>query len=77
MLFLTYISDLAGICKKSTPIVFADDTAIIGRSKNGHLNMVLRAVSNWMSANHLMLNSGTTKIISFSKCHLLMNKKFL
>lgn len=71
-LFLVYINDLPYIVERMSDIVlFADDTSLIfkiGRRDNDLIepNNTLNLVSNWFSANNLLLNAGKTKCIRFS-----------
>ena len=56
ILFLIYINDLAGICKRTLPFLFADDTNLFISGKNinemvQELNNELREISTWLKIN--------------------------
>lgn len=85
-LFLIYINDLPHFLKESAKIVlFADDTSLIfkiNRKQNDSIkiNETLKCVSDWFSANNLLLNSQKTKCIKFilsnndvSNCKIILN----
>ena len=61
ILFLLYINDLASICKKTLPFLFADDTNLFICGDNpdemvSDLNSELEDISSWLKTNKLSLN---------------------
>jgi hypothetical protein len=59
-----------GINSLAKPIYFADDTSIIISNRNfiefsTTVNLVLACVTEWFSANKLVLNLGKTNIMKF------------
>ena len=75
LLFIIYINDLAVVCEKFTPIVYADDTTLVAtlnsfQNKNvkdidSGINNELTKISNWMKVNKLSLNCMKTKAMLF------------
>ena len=65
LLFLLYINDFPNICKKSSCILYADDTAIFFEADNASalqtsLNMELPRICKWFKTNKLSLNTTKT-----------------
>ena len=76
LLFLIYVNDLAPLFKRegNAPLIisFADDTAIVIRSKNGEDlgklgTEVMEMVVKWFNANHLSVNESKTEFMAFGK----------
>ena len=72
LLFLIYVNDLPAALKKSTPVIYADDTNIIIKGKDLSelvhlLNSELDVLSDYFKANKLKLNIDKTKMVCFSK----------
>ena len=71
LLFLVYVNDLAEVCKKTSPFLFADDTNLF---KSGtdlvqiikETNEELEAISLWLKVNKLSLNIKKTHYILFT-----------
>ena len=75
LLFLIYINDLTNSDKKSSFVLFADDTNIFVAAKSRQLayenaNKVLHLVYRYMLANKLHINSGKSCYIEFLKSPL-------
>ena len=71
LLFLIYINDLSTVCKKSIPLLFADDTNIFVRGKNldaiqSIMNEELKSLSKWLKVDKLSLNIKKTHFMLFS-----------
>ena len=71
ILFLLYINDLASICKKTLPFLFADDTNLFICGDNpdemvSDLNSELEDISSWLKTNKLSLNVKKTHYMLFS-----------
>ena len=71
LLFLIYINDLSSICKKTSPLLFADDTNIFVRGQNlddiqSIMNEELQSLSKWLKVNKLSLNIKKTHFMLFS-----------
>ena len=61
LLFLSYINDLANICKHTLPVLFADDTNLFNSGKyitelQDIFNAELKGISTWLRVNKLSLN---------------------
>ena len=61
LLFLMYINDLYNVCRKASPILFADDTNLCYRGKDltvlvQEINNKLSQISLWLKRNKLLLN---------------------
>ena len=72
LLFLIYINDLAGICKHTMPIFFADDSNLFVNGTDlkvmeSQLNDDLYSVSTWLKVNKLSLNIDKTQFMIFSR----------
>ena len=71
LLFVIYINDLAVVCDKFKPIIYADDTSLcatlnsFGDSIDDKINTELGKISDWMKVNKLSLNSKKTKSMLF------------
>jgi len=76
LLFLVYINDLHYASNILKPVIFADDTTLIGdlesfAPQNGNdtvsncLNRELDKVKSWLNANQLTLNVGKTKFLLY------------
>ena len=71
LLFLVYVNDLAKVCKKTSPFLFADDTNLF---KSGtdlvqiirETNEELEDISLWLKVNKLSLNIKKTHYILFT-----------
>ena len=71
ILFLIYINDLASICKKTLPFLFADDTNLFISGENiekmiEDLNKELMEISHWLKVNKLSLNIKKTHYMLFT-----------
>jgi len=72
ILFDLYVNDLLEMKTSGTIIAFADDTAILYKSKQGEklfkeeIETDLSNISKWFIYNKLTLNTDKTKFISFS-----------
>ena len=71
ILFLLYINDLASICKKTLPFLFADDTNLFISGNNldvmvNDLNSELEGISSWLKVNKLSLNVKKPHYMLFS-----------
>ena len=71
LLFLLYINDITASSSSFKLFLFADDISIFFSHKDNPdaekiINMELRKVSDWLSANKLSLNVGKSKLLSFS-----------
>ena len=65
LLFLLYINDFPNICKHSSCILYADDTALFFESNDANklqdmLNNDLPNICKWLQANKLSLNTDKT-----------------
>ena len=72
LLFLIDINDLAGICKHTLPIFFADDSNLFVNGTDlkvmeSQLNDDLCSVSTWLKVNKLSLNIDKTQFVIFSR----------
>lgn len=72
-LFLVYINDLPYMINDTGTniVLFADDTSLIFKINRKDMDIVepnntLHVLSDWFSANNLLLNAGKTKCIRFS-----------
>ena len=70
LLFLIYINDLSNAIKYSTVHHFADDTNLLTSSNKlksirKQLNLDLRFLCNWLTANKISLNASKTVVILF------------
>ena len=70
LLFLIYINDLHGICKYSSPILFADDSNLFFTGSETIqtetlINEELCNISEWLKSNKLSLNIKKTHCIVF------------
>ena len=70
LLFLIYINDIAESSPTLDFNLFADDTSIFFKHKNGDemeeiLNRELDKVSNWLKANKLSLNVNKSSVLAF------------
>ena len=68
LLFLVFINDFPNCLKHSTPIQYADDTSLTCTADNltnleSHLNLELKLVKAWLSANKLTLNVAKTEFM--------------
>ena len=71
LLVLVYVNDLAKVCKKTSPFLFADDTNLF---KSGtdlvqiirETNEELEDISLWLKVNKLSLNIKKTHYILFT-----------
>ena len=71
LLFLVYVNDLARVCKRTSPFLFADDTNLF---KNGtdlvqiikETNEELEDISLWLKVNKLSLNIKKTHYMLFT-----------
>ena len=86
LLYLIYVNDLYRCLKKTTPVLFADDTTLISFGKDEHevvdsLNNDLSEIQEWLICNKLTLNSGKTKFLLFGRrktdhdFHVMINEK--
>lgn len=71
ILFLIYINDLASICRKTLPFLFADDTNLFISGNDideitKDLNHELVEISSWLKINKLSLNIKKTHYMLFS-----------
>ena len=71
LLFLLYINDLAFACKRTFPVLFADDSNLFISHKNlNHvqhmINEELKDIVIWLRANKLSLNINKTYYMLFS-----------
>ena len=80
LLFLLYINDLNKAIKHCKTIHFADDTCLILKNKSlkqmrKYLNVDLRNLSNWLSANKISLNVSKTELLLFRHPNKNINYK--
>ena len=78
LLFIIYINDIQNALKYSKSFIFADDTLISYSDKNiksirKRLNIDLKLLSGWLSANKIALNINKTKVILFKHHKKLVN----
>ena len=78
LLFINYISDIQNALKYSKSFIFADDTSISYSDKNiksirKRLNIDLKLLSGWLSANKIALNINKTEVILFKHHKKLVN----
>ena len=71
LLFLIYINDLAFACKRTFPVLFADDSNLFISDKNPNhvqqmINDELKDMVIWLRANKLSLNINKTHYMLFS-----------
>ena len=76
LLFLLYINDLSFACKRTFPVLFADDSNLFLSGKNTDqvqqmINDELKDIVIWLRANKLSLNISKTHYMLFS------NKKII
>ena len=72
LLFLIYINDLYNVCRKASPILFADDTNLFYRGKDltvlvQEINNGLSQISLWLKSNKLSLNIKKTHFMVFHR----------
>jgi hypothetical protein len=70
LLFIIFINDLPDVLVDSRVALYADDTAIMYKSKSRSdiedvLNRELARVAEWMHVNRLTVNASTTKVMLF------------
>jgi hypothetical protein len=70
LLFLLYINDLPSATSLLKVVLFADDSNLVIRGKDpttlsNIMTAELANISNWFSANRLLLNPNKTKLIVF------------
>ena len=78
LLFLVYINDLNNAVKYSKTRHFADDTNLLLANTSlkqlkKHLNLDLKALTQWLKANKISLNAGKTEILVFRNPKKPMN----
>jgi len=79
LLFLVYINDLPmRINSLAEPMLFADDTSVIISNRNftdfsTSANLVLTRMTEWFSANMLVLNLEKTNIMNTQFIHQQMH----
>lgn len=71
VLFLIYVNDMAGAVDGADLLLFADDTAIVGVSKNEDelvslLGVAESSVTEWFHSNKLSINVNKTSRIMFT-----------
>ena len=71
LLFLLYINDLSFACKRTFPVLFADDSNLFLSGKNTDqvqqmINDELKDIVIWLRANKLSLNISKTHYMLFS-----------
>lgn len=71
ILFLIYINDLCKLSIDGNIITFADDTALVLKSKTWEetfqrANLILKIIKHWLDDNLLTLNITKTKYLTFS-----------
>ena len=82
LLFLIYINHLGSATKKFTPIMYSDETTLIGNldtfidlnnaaSTSNNLNAELTKITDWLAVNKLSLNNSKTKLMIF---HIIQKK---
>ena len=72
LLFLIYMNDLYNVCRKASPILFADDTNLFYRGKDltvlvQEINNELSQISLWLKSNKLSLNIKKTHFMVFRR----------
>ena len=72
LLFLLYINDLANVCSKSFPILFADGTNLFFHSEDlSNIEITLSeefaGISQWLKVSRLSLNTKKTKYVIFTR----------
>ena len=65
LLFLQYINDLTHLENHGYPVLYAEDTTIVGELKTIYIHVDLKAVEFWMSQKKLTKNQSKTKVITF------------
>ena len=70
LLFLLYINDLPGCCPSGNFRIFADDTTVFFKAKNGNEILmkgqaIMEQMKNWLIANKLTLNAKKSSFIIF------------
>jgi len=78
LLFIAFINDLPDVLSKSKVVLYADDTAIMYKSRSAPdieniLNRELAKVADWMDINKLTVNASKTKVMLFGSQHKLKN----
>ena len=81
LLYLIYVNDLSKCTKKTTSILFADDTTLVSFGKNENevvdsLNSDLCEIQEWLISNRLTLNAKKTKFLIFGRKKSKNNQKF-
>ena len=71
LLFLIYINDLCIVCKRTEPVLFADDTNLFSSGSNAislqdGVNNDLAIIAEWLKVNKLSLNIKKTHFMCFS-----------
>ena len=69
-MFLIYINDLQNSLVYSNALLFADDTAVCyacncAKKLNKRINIDLKLLSHWLSANKIALNVAKTEVLLF------------
>ena len=72
LLIYIYINDLYNVCRKASPILFADDTNLFYRGKDftvlfQEINNELSQISLWLKSNKLSLNIKKTHFMLFHR----------
>ena len=80
LLFIMYINDISHVIRYSNVEQYADDTLLYFASDNvniieSNLSSDLESVTQWLSANYLILNSTKSKIMLVGT-HLRLASKF-